>query len=229
MPRKYRKYRKYTKKTKRSTGWGSTVAKAGKYVNTAVAAYQLASKVARMVNVEYKFHDDNRIVAVDNGGIIYNLTDIPTGQTTNDRIGASIKPMRISGRTFVTQNGSAQKTIIRFILFRGKSERRLSFSVDDNSLGMAVLDANAQLVIAPKLFDNKYDTKFLYDKIYHMSNNGNSSIVLNWDFKLFGHVQYVQGGANDIEDGGLYLLIVSNEGTNTPTVNTSFRISYTDN
>lgn len=224
MPRRYQK---------KKQSFGKRIVKAGKYAykhrSTAVKAYNLATKLARMVNVEYKFRITQNVTAPDNSGFVVNLTNIASGDLATERDGNSIKLMRLAGRVWITQNGSAQKTAVRVIIFRGKNERSQPYEVDDNSNGMAVLDASApQCIIAPKLEDNKYDTKILFDKTYHMSNNGNSSILCNWNFKLFGHTTFQDQSAT-IENGGLYMLVVSNEGTNTPTFNYCLRTSYTDN
>lgn len=225
---------------KKKAPLGKRLQKAGKYAwkhrSTAVKAFQLASKVARMVNVEYKQDTRQNSTTVNNLGTVISLCDsIDSGDAYNERDGDSVKLIRMSGRVFITQHGSAQKTLFRVILFRGKQENCRSYVVQDtNSTGnMGILDHNAgtgDLVLAPKSRENRFHSKILFDKMYHMSNNGNSSIVANWDFKLFGHCNFNDfTNPNEIEDGGLYMLLISNETTNTPTFNSFLKISYTDN
>lgn len=223
MPRKYRATKK--------APFAKRLYKAGKYAykhrSTAVKAFQLAKKVARMVNVEYKFVPieiaGQSVTQI--GTVIPFLDNLPQGDGSTDREGDSIKLMRFSCRGFITQNASAQKTAVRVILFRGKQENAQPYLVQD------ILDAQNytnNLFLAPKSFSEKFRSKILFDKVYHMSNNGNSSIIFNWNFKLYGHANYEQSSTG-VENGGLYILVIGNEGTNHPTFNLTGKITFTDN
>jgi len=194
------------------------------------AALALAKKVARQVNTEVKYRLNSIASPIDDNGTVFRLCTVPVGDQETERIGDSIKTMRVSGRLFITQNESAQKTALRCILFRGKQERGEDYAVSGGDNYILSTTAT-QTYLAPKSENKKYASKILYDKLYHMSNNGNSSLILNWNFKLFGHVQYTSSDdtGETIEDGGLYLLVISNETTNTPSFNAELRFTYTDN
>jgi len=213
----YKSYKKTYKKPGRFQKAGRF---ADKHTGTAMKALNLAKKVARMVNVEYKAFDSDFSGGVDNAGGIVNIFTPVQGSNYDQRDGDSVKPLRLSGRLFITQNGSAQKTALRIIIFRGKQENQQPYTVAD------VLQIPSHL--APKATHERFRTKILYDKLYHMSNNGNSSIVANYDFKLFGHTLFANDDT-EVENGGIYVLVISNENANFPVVNWYLRTSYTDN
>lgn len=217
MPRRYKK-QPFKKRVFKAAKY------AWKHRSTAVKAYQLATKVARMVNVEYKFVDYNNAVSIgSNLQLVTPLIDtIAPGDGVSDREGNSVKLIRLSGRGFVTQNTNAQKTAIRLILVRAKYQK------GEKPVTSEILQDFSN-VLSPKNHSTKFGTKILYDKTYHMSNNGNSNITFNWNFKLYGHATWIQANEDDMESGGLYLFAISNEPTNTPILNYWLRTSFTDN
>lgn len=211
-------FKKFARKTYRRGRKAYRFAK--KHQSEAKQALSLAKKVARMVNVEYKTYDYNNGQAIDNSGDVFTLFNPAQGDAYNERDGDSVKMVRCSGRLFITQNGSAQKTAFRVIIFRGKQENGNAYTVAD------ILESASHL--SPKAVHERFRTKIIFDKLYHMSNNGNSSLVMNYNFKMFGHTQFEAGQAT-IENGGLYMLLISNESTNTPTANWWLRTTFTDN
>lgn len=218
MPRRYR--RRFRKKPKESA-----LVRAGKFAwrnrSTAAAAMALALKTARMINVEIKnFDHTNTNATINTAGFIQNLFTPAQGTLSNERDGDSSKILRVSGRLVFQMNNSATKTQIRVILFRGKQENSNPYGMGD------VLETVS--VVSPKNYHDRFRTKIIYDKLYHLSNNGNSNLALDYNFKLYGHVNF-ENGTQDIENGGLYILFLSNEPTNVPTLTSYLRTTFTDN
>lgn len=196
-----------------------TVAKA------AFTALNTAKYIARFVNTEVKNHD----VAINTSstgvnGAITALDAIAEGDTQNTRSGSSIKPMRLTWRLNATQHTSATLTLLRMVIFRGKYEKDNEPVVSDIFPSTGVNQF--------KTYDKRYNTKILYDKV-HIFDAVNTSRVKKVDgsIKLFGHIQYDadQADGTDHENGGVYLLLISNEATNAPTVVGNFRLTFTDN
>lgn len=196
---------------------------AKKHQGTAQKALALAQKVHRVINSEH-----HRKLAVYNStvpaaGQVLNICDPAQGDTFNDRTGISIKPLRVSGRLYLTINAVATASVVRLILFRGKNENRVSYAVSD------ILHTASGLTWQnPKDYQERFRSKVLYDRTYNLDKNGRDSIMLNWNFKLFGHIQF---GNNDItvENGGLYLLMITNEPTNLPTLQYTLQTTFIDN
>lgn len=212
-------------------GWKKTAKRTynkGKKAYTYAKAHQtearralvLAKKVARMVNVEYKFYDYTTSQTPSSSGTIVNLFDPAQGDSATQRDGDSVKLMRVSGRINLDMHGSATTTSVRLILFRGKQENAVSYGVTD------ILQSAS--FVAPKAHHERFRSKILYDKTYSLVVGHNRTLNLNWNFKLFGHVQFVVNNTT-IENGGLYMLLISDEATNVPTVTPYLRTSFTDN
>lgn len=210
------KKRKVTTKKK----WQKRGAKAG---GVAYEALKIAKQVKRMVNVEYKYTYDVFNGTFNDAGLIKAIC-IPTqGDTQTSRDGNSIKLMNLSGRIFIRINPLADATAIRLIIFRGKSEQSTFPTIS------SYFETGAgQIYQAPKDPNFRYNTKTIYDHTYNLDKNGNMSQNINWSFKLFGHTTFVNATTN-IADGGLYMILVSNESTNLPTMQYTLKTTFTDN
>lgn len=215
-------FKRFAKKTYRKGRKAYRFAK--KHQSEAKEALALAKKVARMVNVEYKFRDNPYATTVSNTGTIQNLCQPPQGDGDQNRDGSSVKLARCSGRISVDLHPSATSTHVRFILFRGKQENRTAYTLS----GGILEGGPSALWQSPKAWEDRFRTKFIYDKTICLSNTGRKTIDLNWNFKLYGHIQF-GGGTTDIESGGIYLAMISDESVNTPTVNYALRVTFTDN
>lgn len=217
----FRKFKKAYRKGKKAYKF------AKKHQSEARQALSLARKVARVVNTEYKYTiDTSNIANLSWAGQIIPLCKPVQGLTTNDRIGCSIRLMRLSGRIAIYLNSASSHSHVRVILFRGKNEDNIvptPTDVLDNTTG-------GQFFMAPKNENNKYNSKFIYDKTYSLSTGSRNTILLKYNFKMYGHVNFTPGVATaNVENGGLYMLVVSNEPTNGPNFVSTMRTSYVDN
>lgn len=215
--RRFRK-RRYKKRryTRKPSTWGEVK-------TMATTGYSLAKKLARFVNTEIKYKDTLTSALVSNTGGIYALDVIPQGDGPSARSGDSIKPMTLSGRGSVSIGGSAVHTIVRMIIFRGKMENDVEPVVGDIFASTGPLQ--------PKVYDKRFKTKFLWDKTFTVDAGQTRQIVFNINQKIFGHINYdaSQTDGTDHESGGIYLLMISDEGTNYPTCTLCSRLTYVDN
>lgn len=196
---------------------------ARKHQTEAKQALDLAKKVARMVNVEYKRDIASYNSTITNTGVIEVLCNPAEGDTFNSRDGISVKPIRTSGRIFLLINPSATSSVVRFVLFRGKNENRVTYTTSD------VLHTASGLTFQnPKDYQERFRTKVLYDRTYNLDSASRRSMVLNWNFKMYGHIQF-GNNSTEIENGGIYLLMITNEPTNVPTVQYTLQTTFTDN
>lgn len=200
---------------------------AKKHQNTAQKALKLAQQLKRMVNVEYKLDYANSILGTGDAitwtGVVRNLCQPTQGDGVTNRDGDSIKTLRLSGRLFIQQNASATDSLLRVIIFRGKNENRVAYAPSDflqSAVGLMVLNG--------KEYENRFQTKTLFDKTYSLSSAGKSNYLVNMNLPLTGHIQFGTG-STDIENGGIYMLLISNEQTNTPLVTYTLKTSFTDN
>lgn len=179
-----------------------------------------------MINVEYKQHQVDDItgtaVAAD-GSNLDDLAVVPQGDTENSRDGSSIKPINLTLRYFLTQHASATNTLVRFVIFRAKSE-------NDQAMVLANIFPTTPL-LKPKIQDKRFNTKILYDKYFTLSANGQTNRAGTIVLKMMGHINFDASDTtgDDKESGGLYFLAVSSEATNTPTLQYFSKLTFTDN
>lgn len=184
--------------------------------------YHLAKKIARLVNVEIKNHDIDQTgtFTVPNTGIVHDLTVIAQGDSKGTRDGSSIKPLRVSGRLSINSSGSATFTKLRMILVRGKQENGVIPTI---STYFETVDP-----LSPKNHNNRFQSKTLFDKTFIFNSVDKKTGYMDINETLFGHVHYTDA-TTAIEDGGLYLIMLSDQATNVPSLGYYIRVSYTDN
>jgi len=218
---------------KKTTGWqdakmvGRT---AWKHRGTAVKALKIAQKVARLVNVETKYYENNISTNMNSSGAILNISDVPTGTTDSTREGIAIKPLRLSGRLHLLMNVTAVSTAVRVIIFRGKTEKGINYGVF-GSAPTDILDDDTNPYLARKNRSNRFDTKFLYDKIHNFSGNGTNNKLIDFNIRLDGHINFLEtsGIDHDVDTGGLYLMTISDQAVNTPALRGQLTLTFVDN
>lgn len=212
----YGKKKRYYKKKRPSTKQDA--------MTVAYAALRLGKKLARFVNTEIKYNEENYSNTVSASGTLVSAGHaIAIGDGQSDRTGTSIKPLRVTIRGNVTQHASATDTFVRLILIRGKQENASALAFSD------IFDSTGTNQF--KIWDKRFKTKILWDKKFQLCNTGTAGYQFSLSEKLYGHIQYDASDTTGatIENGGVYLLLVSTEATNTPTVNYKLRLTYVDN
>lgn len=224
-----RKYKRRTtpKKAKGANDKKVTVWSDHSVLEKANRALALVNNVRRFINVEVKYHDTTgTTVAIPATGTIIGLSDMAQGDGIQNRDGDSVKLLNnVFRATLIEDTVSAYGTQIRLILFRGKQENGSGFSATD------ILESAT--VISPKNYSERFRTKILMDKTYSLNASESSTTYqptkqVNWVNKLIGHVEYATASTS-IESGGLYLLMLSNQTVNTPSINYHNRLTFTDN
>lgn len=222
-----RRYKKrMPRKAKGATDKKVTVWSDHSVLEKANRALALVNNVRRFINVEVKHHDVVSSTTVPNTGTIIGLSAIAQGDGATNRDGDSIKLLNSTLRFEINTDATEQKnTQMRFILFRGKQEDQSGFSVTE------ILESAS--FISPKSYENRFKTKILMDKTYTCALSSNSTTDFSSKYidhvqKLIGHVQFATG-TTSIENGGLYLLMISNQTTLVPTVFYNIRTTFTDN
>lgn len=220
---KSKKYKRSRRRNKQPNTWG-------RVSRMASDGFFLAKKLARLVNVEHKYHEINvsgttadtagTIIPINCNNTAYPSNAISQGDGEHQRNGSSIKPLSytLKGNMW-TQTGLLAGARLRFIIFKHEH------SNNQTIFPTSFLDTNS--VNAFKNWDNRFQFKTLYDKTMSLNANSNEIRSFNIHLKLTGHTQY-QGDSDLIEGGALYILVI----TDTPTaINYGFRsrLTYVDN
>lgn len=221
----YRKrYARRHKKPKTSTL--SLANKSVKVASTAYRAMSLASKLARFVNTEFKYYTSDTFDSVASTGSIFNIFSPAQGDTDQTRDGDSCKLMRTSGRMLLSVGASATSSqTVRIIIFRGKQEAGTSPAISD-----VINMTSSSDFIAPKPYDLRFKTKILYDRLHtvNIASGGATQKVIYINIRHFGHCQF-DAGTTTVNNGGLYMALISTAAANVPTLQWQLRTTFTDN
>lgn len=228
MPRRKQGYfRRFYNKTKGRGGMvlNNPVAMAG------VRALKMASGIRRMLNVEYKdlVHNDGGVpITPSTTGDIRAIggININSGTGSNQRTGRSVKLTSWYARFFINFNSAAASTNLRIMLVKDNQVNQALPAISDVLEDVSVLGLMNR--------DNGKRFKVLFDKTY----SANSFITSQQERRHFTkykklnmHVKYdgTGGGIADITDNELYLICISDEVTNTPSIFYRARVKYVDN
>lgn len=189
------------------------------------SAWKGVMQIKRMINVEYKHHvvDDTGTAVTNSGTNFDDLCVIPLGDSEGSRDGVSIKPINFVFRYMLTQHASATNTLVRLVFLRMKVENDTAPTFAD------IFPATP--LLKPKIQDKRFNSKILYDKYFTLCDTGQAIKAGTITLKMFGHINYDASDTtgDDKEAGGLYLLAISSEATNTPTLAYHSRLTFTDN
>lgn len=189
--------------------------------------WNIAKKAAQGVvryylNPEYKFLDSSPTVAPANGGIMTNLSAIALGDNDTDRNGSSIKVTSHLLRGTLTKAASATATKVRVIIFSDTSSNGALPVVAD------VLQTSNQDSPLNKVNGSRFTV--LFDKSYVLTNDTPMRQFKHFK-KMQHHIHYLNGtsATSAMGQGPIYMLTISNEPTNAPTVSVNSRMRFLDN
>lgn len=200
----------------------------------AKGAWNIGKKVLRLINVEHKHKVIAFSKSVDSNGICIPLFHndashthaISVGDSHYERNGNSIKPLTLTvkGTCWVPKSTTAASggDTLRVIIFKHQQNNGQTVNVTDYLQSNNVRDF--------KNYDNRFQFKTLYDKIFNLTGTESGLRNMNTFRKLFGHMTYTTG-SDDIETGAYYMILLSTTSTvgNMPEVRVHARLTYTDN
>lgn len=228
MRRSYRRKRNYSR---RKRGYHPYI----KY--TAPAVGYVAAKAAQMVAKKYlnpefkKCEVASAGVAVSNVGTRAYITAIAQGATDIARNGDSVKITGMLVNFSATINAAATTTFIRFVIVADNDSNGTNLP-DMYAGGVDDFLTSADAVNGLRELDNSKRFQVLMDRTIKLSQDANHLQKRYKVFKKFNkHVHYVgtTAGTNHAGRGSIWLLMLSNEAVNTPTVKYSIRSRFLDN
>lgn len=196
-------------------------------ISTASQVAKLAGTVANIIgvlNTEKKYIDQNT-AATPNTTINYRtLAGLVQGTGESNRIGHQVKFVEIHFRSCIIQDPSATNTFVRFGILL---DRQPNGGLPQNPLPF--VDNNIDTYFNPKA-SQRY--KVLFDKKIALSSASKTcdfhvKSIINQDIitKYTGN----SGTVTDIISNNIVFFSLSNEGTNTPTIDYNVRLRYVDN
>lgn len=201
------------------------------WYNRKYSTMQLAQKawtatkyLKGLVNSEM-LHLDNSYSLGAASNAIYHITGMSQNDTDSGRTGNSI--------------------LLRNIYIRGLIEINPAVTGDSRVLVALVKDKQQISDTTPGVTDIFKSTspesmlnlntsgrfKVLWRKTYVVApvSGGRNAVEVKRYWKIYDHVRYNGSGTSDIQKNGYYLVIITSEPANFPTVNFNTRIGYHDN
>lgn len=195
------------------------------YAQIGYKVYKDVQWLKNQINTEFKYKDNVQGNSIDNAGVVQHLTNVPQGDGPSDRDGSQIRFKSVSARGKITMNPSATHTQFRIIFFIWKRVANTLPAVTD------VLSSAS--TVALKNLDNRRNMVILSDKIYNLDANDreerNFKFYKKLDMKTLFTTGSTGGTVSDLEENGLFCLMISNQSTLTPTPIINFRTCYIDN
>lgn len=217
-PKNYRKkYRKYRRKYKRTQCKEGAVSFIARHAQQIYAGSKMALSV---LNAEKKIFDNPAIshTPTSTAGQISLLTDIDQGDDQGNRQGRTLLHKGTFLRLRLNKHASATATTVRVIVFS-----------QHNNSAPAVLGLLNEINI-----DSFYNSNFhtlstvYYDKTFSVNADYPEKSIkayVNKDIRI----SYSSGTGTDVAMNNMYLLTISDEAINTPTISGRCRIRYYDN
>lgn len=198
----------------------------GKKYSVAELALQAAKGVwylKGLVNSEVHKVDTSSSTTVSSTGTVIDLSAVANGDSSNTRTGLSIFARYMKLNLHLIVNASATATAVKcMVIVDSQNASDTAPAVTDVLTSASVL-SNLNNGQAPRF-------KVLFSKVYTLDLLGSGSQQFDSIERKFRiHVKYNGSATTDIETNGFYLLMVSNEATNTPTVYYNCRFGFHDN
>lgn len=197
-------------------------------------AYELAKQAAKdiwyikgLVNSEM-LHADFTYgpgTNIPNTGFVTNVVALSQGDGSNNRTGNSILLRNLAYRYKLDINSSvSSNTTILFMLIKDTQTE-----ADGLPAVTTVLQSSTTWSLMNLLTAGRF--KIIKRRNYTLTpaSGGRPSIEIKGYHKIYDHVRYNGTTANDIQKNGYYMLWLSSETTNQPTIVGSMRIGYHDN
>lgn len=189
----------------------------------AMRAYKGFKFIRGLVNVEKKYLDTSVGTTIDNAGTITNLTATSQGDDVANRNGNSIlgKTLYLRFHMYRATANTATTNTMRVMLVKDMENTGSAPTVTD-ILQSASVDAALHV-------DHLSRYQVLRDKVFTMSLSGTDGTAQHWYVRVNDHVKYTGSANTDIYKNQVYLLLLSSESTNPPTMSLASRFGFYDN
>lgn len=174
-----------------------------------------------LVNAEKMKIDAVESATINTTGGVYQLSPIPQGDTDGSRHGNSVYARSIFGRLGLVKALAADTTFVRFMIFIDNQQ-----TADTTPTLTDVLESASVFAPLNNLTVGRYSIK--YDKLISMSALHDATHRKIF-IPLKHHIRYNGTASTDIQKGGIYALVISDQPTNVPSFTYNLRLNYYDN
>jgi hypothetical protein len=186
------------------------------------------NEIRKLINIETKFIDlvtnaDN----INTTGGAYCISQVAQGLTSTSRVGDSVRIQHLELRGRAVANISAVSTSFRILVVRDLDGYGTAPTPADVLEYTGVVHAPR----SPRKYNKLQRFSVLFDEVVELqTSTGVSSIPFVFETAHQGHVLYLgtTAAAASNGKGSVYVMFVSDESTNTPTVSFVSRMTFTD-
>lgn len=211
---------------KKKSSYGSYAKKFARGVGTTAKLVRDVNYLRSVINAEKKLNDVSIASASSTTAAFVLLNGLVQGDTVSTREGSSIKLSSLWLQLFSTIHASATSTVGRVMVFYDSQPNGATVTV------ASLLSATTS-VVSPLVIGFGLRFKVLMDWQYCLSITGNQNAKKKRFIKIPLHTRYTVGTNNgditDITTGALFLMHMSTEATNTPTLTAIARLRFYDN
>lgn len=192
------------------------------YSNAGKQLWKDVKYLKNLINTEFKYLDTSAETGVDDSGTLILLNGMTKGDSINTREGRTLRIKSVQLHININMNTSATRTRLKWALVIDKQVNgaapNISDIYDNVLLNFRNLNNRKRFVILKQGLVNTNDDFPERDKSYYKRLN----------FKTIYNAGNA-GSIADINTNSFYLLLLSDENLNTPTINYTARIRFIDN
>lgn len=214
------------KSTGAYTGFTTSLAKTTAIARDAMVAIR---QIRGMINCEkhYKDLEVSSGTTISWSGTTIHCTGVSQGDDVDGRQGNSILGRSLWIQLLFNANATSTSSYIRMIVYRDKMNQGATPLATEVLTPALVSSANAPL--APLNVDQTSRFQIMYDKRFIVSSDSKDMVKVAKYLNFQNHVKFTGTAGTDEFQNHLYILLISNEQTNTPTVGGVIRFGYYDN
>lgn len=212
-----RSYKKRSYK-KKPTAWYNKKYSVG---DMAATAYKGVKTLQGIINSEKHFVVFGASVAATTTANVISLSAITQDDTFSGRTGNSILSKSLTGKLQFVLNNAATTTVTRVIIFED-----LQQVADTAPVASTLLESD---YLSSLTLSTLGRYKILMDKSICQDNVSNKLKVLPVNLRFDHHIRYNGSASSDIQKGGIYMMVLSNEATNGSSFTYNLRLGYYDN
>jgi hypothetical protein len=214
-----------SKLRKADVSLGSDLAAAGRLANRALAVFKGASSL--LLNAEFKHIDATVAAAVSTTPSITALCVLAQGDTNITRDGNSIKCTGFDFRFFWSINASATNSLARLVIFIDTRNVGAAPTATDvfasSTIALPNVDSQPNRFVI--LFDSTVSLVLAASSRQFVSSAMSLAALRGVHFTFNGNA----GTVADLRGACLFAYVLSNEATNTPSVDLQCRTWFVDN
>jgi len=189
------------------------------------------NEIRKLINVEHKYVDTNTNSTTSVTGVVTYLNGIAQGDGISDRDGDSIRVLKfqIAGCVFRNHSSSANETVRVLVVRDLQNQGAIIVGTDVlETLGTSTAPYQFVDMLNGQFYNNRFT--IVYDELFAINANDQNA-PFRFETSHPCHIAFrgTTGTVASAGAGAYFLVAISNTGSDTPFVDFSSRIIYTDN